>query len=96
MEAKVHIPFVSPVEYFKSKNNKQVTNMIINDLQYIESANEEVQGGSWWKRRAFNQAGADANAEAFGFNTKAFTRTNTLVIEGNFSGANSSSYSESF
>jgi len=75
--------------------------MIINDLQYIDSANEEVQGGSWWhkrykQRRAFNQAGADANAEAFGFNTKAFTRTNTLVIEGNFSGANSSSYSESF
>jgi len=80
--------------------------MIISDLQYIESANEEVLGGtskkkkpskpSMKKRRPFNQAGADAVAEAFGFNTKAFTKTDTLVIEGEFSGASSSSYSESF
>jgi len=71
--------------------------MKISDIQYIESTNEEVQGGHWWHHhRPFNQAGADANAEANGFNTKAFTRTNTLVIQGNFSGANSSSYSESF
>ena len=65
--------------------------MIINDLQYIESANEEVKGG--W---SFNQAGADADAESFGFNTKSFTTTKTLVVEGEFSGASSSSYSESF
>ena len=79
--------------------------MIINDLQYIESANESVQGGSWkdgygsWKKPApqpFNQAGADADAESFGFNTKSFTTTKTLVVEGEFSGASSSSYSESF
>jgi hypothetical protein len=66
--------------------------MIISDLQYIESATEtEVQatGG------VFNQAGADAVAEAFGRNTKAFTYTHTLTIEGNYSGAGSSSYSES-
>ena len=74
--------------------------MIINDLQYIESANEEVTGGKWgyygsWKQ-PFNQAGADADAEAFGFNTKSFTKTKTLVVEGEFSGASSSSYSESF
>ena len=77
--------------------------MIISDLQYIESANESVLGGtkkygkkvkSWKKRRPFNQAGADATAEAFGFNTKAFTKTDTLVVEGEFSGAYSSSYSE--
>jgi len=47
-------------------------------------------------RKPFNQAGADAVAEAFGFNTKAFTKTDTLVISGEFSGASSSSYSESF
>jgi len=75
--------------------------MIISDLQYIESANEEVVGGSkkyksWKKRKPFNQAGAEATAEAFGFNTKAFTKTDTLVVEGEFSGASSSSYSESF
>ncbi len=66
--------------------------MIISDLQYIESANEtEVQatGG------AFNQAGATGLAEAFGKNTKAFVYTSTLTIEGQFSGAYSSSYSES-
>ena len=66
--------------------------MIISDLQYIESANEtEVQatGG------AFNQAGADGIAEAFGKNTKAFSYTRTLTIEGKYSGAGSSSYSES-
>ena len=68
--------------------------MIISDLQYIESANEtEVQatGGS-----SFNQAGADGLAEAFGKNTKAFAYTSTLTIEGQFSGAASSSYSESY
>jgi len=92
--------------------------MKISDIQYIESANEEVLGGShndhnnngnnhnngngkpkkpsMKKRRPFNQAGADAVAEAFGFNTKAFTKTDTLVISGEFSGASSSSYSESF
>jgi len=75
--------------------------MIISDLQYIESANEEVLGGgkkygSWKKRKPFNQAGAEATAEAFGFNTKAFTKTDTLVVKGEFSGAYSSSYSESF
>ncbi|PSB08205.1 hypothetical protein C7B62_17425 [Pleurocapsa sp. CCALA 161] len=68
--------------------------MIISDLQYIESATEtEVKGGV---RPAFNQAGADALAEAFGKNTKAFTYSRTLVIEGNYSGAGSSSYSESY
>ncbi|PSB08207.1 hypothetical protein C7B62_17430 [Pleurocapsa sp. CCALA 161] len=67
--------------------------MIISDLQYIESANEtEVQatGG------AFNQAGANGLAEAFGKNTKAFSYTSTLTIQGQFSGAASSSYSESY
>jgi hypothetical protein len=67
--------------------------MIISDLQYIESATEiEVKGGV---RPAYNVAGADALAEAFGRNTKAFTYTHTLTIEGNYSGAGSSSYSES-
>ena len=77
--------------------------MIISDLQYIESANEEVVGGTkkyvisaWKKRKPFNQAGADAVAEAYGYNTKSFTKTDTLVVKGEFSGAYSSSYSESF
>ena len=72
--------------------------MIISDLQYIESAKEEVKGGwgGWKYRKPFNQAGADATAEAYGFNTKSFTKTDSLVIEGEFSGASSSSYSESF
>ena len=75
--------------------------MIISDLQYIESAKEEVVGGTkkysaWKYRKPFNQAGADATAEAYGFNTKSFTKTDSLVIKGEFSGASSSSYSESF
>jgi hypothetical protein len=68
--------------------------MIISDLQYIESATEtEVRatGGSY-----FNQAGATGVAEAYGRNTKAFVYTHTLTIEGNYSGAGSSSYSESY
>jgi hypothetical protein len=66
--------------------------MIISDLQYIESATEtEAQA----VRPAFNQAGATGVAEAFGKNTKAFVYTHTLTIEGNYSGAGSSSYSES-
>ena len=89
--------------------------MIISDLQYIEAAGENVQGGGsscgcdtkethgkgkdaykkWRAKYPFNQAGADAMAEAFGFNTKAFTNTDTLTIEGEFSGSSSSSYSES-
>ena len=72
--------------------------MIISDLQYIESANEEVQGGHsyWYYRKPFNQAGADADAEAFGYNTKSFTTTRTLAVSGEFSGSSSSSYSETF
>lgn len=75
--------------------------MIISDLSYIESAdNSEVEGAGYnygyYRRRAFNVAGAEALAEAKGFNTKAFSSTHTLTIEGNYSGAGSSSYSESF
>jgi hypothetical protein len=69
--------------------------MIISDLQYIESVSEteeQATGGG----KYYNQAGADAYAQAFGKNTKAFTYTDTLVIEGQFSGAASNSYSESF
>ncbi|NJK57002.1 MAG: hypothetical protein HC939_13825, partial [Pleurocapsa sp. SU_5_0] len=64
--------------------------------------NSEVEGAGYgyrhgyYRRRAFNVAGAEALAEAKGFNTKAFTSTHTLVIEGNYSGSGSSSYSESF
>ncbi len=73
--------------------------MIISDLQYIESANEtEVKGGHDWSyyKRAYNVAGAEGLAEAYGRNTKAFVYTHTLTIEGNYSGAGSSSYSESY
>lgn len=73
--------------------------MIISDLQYIETTETEVEGGYGYYnyyKRPFNQAGANASAEAFGKNTKAFTTTGTLVIEGNYSGSGSSSYSESF
>jgi hypothetical protein len=67
--------------------------MIISDLQYIESASETEVTGGW--RPAYNQAGATGVAEAYGRNTKAFVYTHTLTIEGNYSGAGSSSYSES-
>ena len=77
--------------------------MIINDLQYIEAANEEVTGagykgwGGWsYKKPSYNQAGAGATAEAFGYNTKGNTFTDTLTVEGEFSGAVSRSDSESF
>ncbi|MEO0012776.1 MAG: hypothetical protein RLZZ535_1165 [Cyanobacteriota bacterium] len=69
--------------------------MIISDLQYIESVNEteaQATGGG----KYFNQAGATGVAEAFGRNTKAFAYTHTLTIEGNYSGAGSESYSESY
>ncbi|MBW4536714.1 MAG: hypothetical protein KME09_22540 [Pleurocapsa minor HA4230-MV1] len=69
--------------------------MIISDLQYIESVNEteaQATGGG----KYFNQAGATGVAEAFGRNTKAFTYTETLTIEGQYSAAASDSYSESF
>jgi hypothetical protein len=68
--------------------------MIISDLQYIESVSkteEKATGGKY-----FNQAGATGVAEAFGKNTKAFVYTETLTIEGQFSGAYSDSYSESY
>jgi hypothetical protein len=48
------------------------------------------------KKRPYNVAGANAGAEAFGTNTKAYTSTGTLVIEGQYSGSGSSSFSESF
>jgi hypothetical protein len=44
------------------------------------------------KPRSYNVASADASAQAFGTNTKAYTNTDTLVIEGQFSGSRSSSY----
>jgi hypothetical protein len=72
--------------------------MIISDLQYIESANEtQVEGGGCWcyYKPSYNVAGAEGIAEAFGKNTKAFSYTRTLTIEGKYSGAGSSSYSES-
>jgi hypothetical protein len=72
--------------------------MIISDLEYIESANEtEVEGGwSYYYKPAYNFAQADASAEAFGKNTVAKTYGNTFVVSGQFSGAKSSSISESF
>jgi hypothetical protein len=74
--------------------------MIISDLQYIESANEtEVKGGYGKKpvvKPPYNLAVATASAEAFGRNTKTYTATGTLVIQGNYSGSGSESVSESF
>jgi hypothetical protein len=80
--------------------------MILSDLQHIESATEiEVNGGmaaccypsNWcggYQPRPYNVASADASAQAFGTNTKAYTNTDTLVIEGQFSGSRSSSFAE--
>jgi hypothetical protein len=80
--------------------------MIISDLQHIESASEiEVNGGHGYccppvhcepkpkcYKPSYNVAGADASAQAFGTNTKAYTNTDTLVIEGQYSGSRSSSF----
>jgi hypothetical protein len=72
--------------------------MIISDLQHIESATEiEVNGGHGWcgsfcNPRPYNVAGADASAQAFGTNTNSYTNTDTLVIQGQYSGSRSSSY----
>jgi hypothetical protein len=73
--------------------------MIISDLQHIESATEtEINGGCGWcggyQPRPYNAAGANASADAFGRNTKAYTNTDTLVIEGQYSGSRSSSFAE--
>jgi hypothetical protein len=78
--------------------------MIISDLQHIESATEiEVNGGmasccypsNWcggYNPRPYNVASADASAQAFGTNTNSYTNTDTLVIQGQYSGSRSSSY----
>jgi hypothetical protein len=70
--------------------------MIISDLQHIEITTEtEVQGGwggSWY--RPYNVAAADSSAQAFGTNTRTATNTETLVIQGQFSGSRSSSFAE--
>jgi hypothetical protein len=81
--------------------------MIISDLQYAESATEtEVKGGSYYfkpvyykpvhYKPAYNVATANASAEAYGYNTKAETFTGTKVISGHYSGAGSSSKSETW
>jgi hypothetical protein len=82
--------------------------MIISDLQHIESATEiEVNGGhayccppsypdycGSWSPRPYNVASADSSAQAFGTNTRTSTTTDTLVIQGQFSGSRSSSFAE--
>jgi hypothetical protein len=81
--------------------------MIISDLQHIESATEiEVNGGmaagccyprNWcggYQPRPYNVASADASAQAFGTNTKTGTYTDTLAIQGQFSGSRSGSFAE--
>jgi hypothetical protein len=44
----------------------------------------------------YNEARAEAVAQAFGTNTRTFTTTDTLVIQGQFSGSSSSSFAEAF
>jgi hypothetical protein len=74
--------------------------MIISDLQHIESATEiEVNGGTGWgccyyPSRPYNVASADASAQAFGTNTRTGTYTDTLAIQGQFSGSRSGSFAE--
>jgi hypothetical protein len=81
--------------------------MIISDLQHIESATEiEVNGGfaaggcypsycgGTYNPRPYNVANADAGAQAFGTNTRTGTFTDSLVIQGQFSGSRSSSFAE--
>jgi hypothetical protein len=71
--------------------------MIISDLQHIESATEtEVKGGwgGFYYPRPYNVASAEAGAEAFGTNTRTSTTTDTLVVQGQFSGSRSSSFAE--
>jgi hypothetical protein len=45
---------------------------------------------------SYNSASADAGAEAYGTNTKTYTSTGTKVIQGQYSGSGSSSFSEAF
>jgi hypothetical protein len=45
---------------------------------------------------AYNLAVAEAGGQAYGKNTKTYTSTNALVIEGNYSGSGSKSVSESY
>jgi hypothetical protein len=74
--------------------------VIILDLQHIKSATEtEVQGGCWrcWRPRGgksggHNVARAEAGAQAFGNNTITSTTTDTLAIQGQFSGSSSNSF----
>jgi hypothetical protein len=73
--------------------------MIISDLQHIESATEtEINGGSGWcctyQPRPYNVAGANAGAQAFGTNTKTYTNTDSVVVQGQYSGSRSSSFAE--
>jgi hypothetical protein len=73
--------------------------MIISDLQHIESATEtEINGGTGWgcyyNPRPYNVASADAGAQAFGTNTRTGTYTDTLAIQGQFSGSRSGSFAE--
>jgi hypothetical protein len=50
-------------------------------------------GGSYYPR-PYNVASAEAGAQAFGSNTRTSTSTDTLVIQGQFSGSRSSSFAE--
>ncbi|MFM2314042.1 MAG: hypothetical protein RLZZ04_3318 [Cyanobacteriota bacterium] len=49
-----------------------------------------------YKPSYYNVASANAGAEAFGSNTKTYTSTGTKVIQGQYSGSGSSSFSEAF
>jgi hypothetical protein len=95
------------IQFLNNNKLREVKQMIISDLQHIESASEiEVNGGCGYcppdpckpkpmcYKPSYNVAGADASAQAFGTNTKAYTNTDTLVIEGQFSGSRSSSFAE--
>lgn len=66
--------------------------MIISDLQYIESVDtSEVQGGWGYYGRTAN-AYADADAQAYGKHTNAYTNTYTVAdANSGFSGAHSTS-----
>lgn len=78
--------------------------MIISNLQHIESATEtSVQGGckKCWKpfgggKCYYNAAGGKSEAQAFGTDTVTSTTTDTLAIQGQFSGSDSGSFAEAF
>jgi hypothetical protein len=86
---------ISDLQHIESATENEVEGGTVIAIPFVPPGQQrrEIPGVPVFPR-PYNVSSANAGAQAFGTNTATFTTTDTLVIQGQFSGSSSSSFAE--